>query len=83
MDRELRRRALERAVEIAGGVKPLRSRLRVAEHQLEFWLQGRAQVPEEVFDAVVDLILEDDIARASQDRRNGPREALKPIDTRL
>jgi len=83
MDGELRRRALERAMTIAGGAKALRSRLNVAEHQLQFWLQGRAKVPDEVFDAAVDLILEDDIARAAQDRRGGPREELKPIDTRV
>jgi hypothetical protein len=83
MDGELRRRALERAVEIAGGAKALRQRFNFADHQLEFWLRGRARVPDNVFDAAVDLILEDDIARAVQDRREGPREELKPIDSRV
>jgi hypothetical protein len=83
MDGELRRRALERAITIAGGAQALRRRFNLADHQLEFWLRGRARVPDDVFDAAVDLILEDDIARAAQDRREGPRQELKPIDTRV
>ena len=83
MDGELRRRALERALAIAGGNKHLCSRFKLSDHQLEFWLQGRAKVPNEVFDAAVDLILEDDIARAAQDRRESPRQELKPIHTRV
>jgi len=83
MDGELRRRALERAITIAGGAKELRRRFNLADHQLEFWLRGRAGIPDSVFDAAVDLILEDDIARAAQDRRDGPRAELKPIDTRV
>jgi hypothetical protein len=33
------------------------------------WLTGRATPPEAVFLRVVDLVLEDDIARAAMDRR--------------
>jgi hypothetical protein len=83
MNGELRRKALERAMAIAGGATALRSRFSISDHQLEHWLQGRAKVPDKVFDAAVDLILDDDIARAAQDRRQGPREALTPIDTRV
>ena len=80
MNAKLRRKALERAMAIAGGASALRSRFKVSDHQLELWLQGRANVPDNVFDAA---ILDDDIARAAQDRRNGPREELRPIDNRV
>ena len=82
MDGELRRRALERAIEIAGGKPALRQRLGVDEHQLALWLGGQAGIPLSVFDAAVDLILDDDIARAQADRRQAPRgpvEAGNPL----
>lgn len=69
MDRELKARLLQRAAEITGGRERLANRLGVEAHSLEFWLSGRATPPERVFLAVVDLVLEDDVARAQQDRR--------------
>ena len=69
MHRELKVRLLARACDIAGGRERLAARLDVEAHALEFWLAGRATPPDRVFMAVVDLVLEDDIARARQDRR--------------
>jgi hypothetical protein len=69
MDGELKARLLRRACEIAGGRDRLAARLDVEVHAIEFWLSGRATPPERVFLSVVDLVLEDDIARAGQDRR--------------
>ena len=69
MDRELKARLLRRACEIAGDRERLAIRLDVEIHSLEFWLSGRATPPEEIFLRVVDMVLEDDIARASHDRR--------------
>ena len=69
MHRELKARLLARACDIAGGREALAQRLDVELHALEFWLAGRATPPERVFIAVVDLVLEDDVARARQDRR--------------
>ena len=69
MDDHLKRRVLQRACEIAGSAAKLAERLDVEHHALEFWLSGRARPPERVFLAVVDIVLEDDLARASQDRR--------------
>ena len=69
MHRELKARLLARACDIAGGRDALAQRLDIELHSLEFWLAGRATPPERVFIAVVDLVLEDDIARARQDRR--------------
>jgi len=69
VDRELKARLLRRACDIVGGRERLAARLEVELHSLEFWLSGRATPPERVFMTVVDLVLEDDIARAAQDRR--------------
>jgi hypothetical protein len=69
VDGELKARLLRRACDIAGGRERLAGRLDVEEHALEFWMSGRATPPERVFLAVVDIVLEDDIARAAQDRR--------------
>jgi DNA-binding transcriptional regulator YdaS (Cro superfamily) len=69
MSDDLKRRLVTRACEIAGGRERLASRIGVETHALEFWLSGRATPPERVFLSVVDLVLEDDMARAVQDRR--------------
>ena len=74
MDRELRMTVLRRAADITGGSAALRQRLKVEQHALELWLSGRATVPEWVFMFAVDLVVRDDIARATQDRRAAPRE---------
>ena len=66
-------RLLKRAIEIAGGIKPLSMQLGVDEHAVQFWLEGKATMPARAFLVASDLVLEDDIARAAQDRRTGPR----------
>src|SRR5690349_12191109 len=66
-------RLLSRAIEIAGGVKPLCLRLGADEHSVKFWMEDKASMPARVFLIIADLVLEDDIARASQDRRQQPR----------
>lgn len=67
------RRLLERAAEIAGGRAPLSIRLGVHEHSLALWADDRAAMPGRIFLALADLILEDDLARVAQDRREKPR----------
>jgi hypothetical protein len=78
MDRELRVTVLRRAADIAGGTQALRECLKVDEHALELWLSGRATVPEWVFFLAVDIVVRDDVARASEDRRTAPR-STKPV----
>jgi DNA-binding transcriptional regulator YdaS (Cro superfamily) len=81
MDRELRISVLRRAAAIAGGNAQLRALLGVEQHALDLWLAGRATVPESVFLLAVDVILQDDVARASQDRRTSPRvESSAPAE---
>jgi DNA-binding transcriptional regulator YdaS (Cro superfamily) len=66
-------RLLERAVEICGGRDAACSRLGVSGHSLGLWIEGKARLPNAVFLKAADLVLEDDIARASSDRRRVPR----------
>ena len=66
---------LGRAAEICGGWSALCVRLGVAGHSLKLWVDGKARLPERVFLKAADIILEDDIARAAQDRRTAPRNA--------
>lgn len=73
-------RLLERAIKIAGGMRPLSIRLGIEEGDLKFWSEDKASMPGRVFLSLADLILEDDIARAAQDRRNGPRLGQKSFD---
>lgn len=83
------RRLLERATEIAGGRAALGVRLGVHEHSLALWAEDRAAMPGRIFLALADLILEDDLARAAQDRRERPRpvglapaaESVPPVAT--
>jgi len=50
-------RALHRACVILGGVAALAAHLGIAEGQLASWLQGEEEPPDEVFLAVVEVIL--------------------------
>lgn len=60
-------------MQLSGGTRQLSVRLGVDEHALLLWLDDKAAMPGRVFLALADLILEDDIARATQDRRRFPR----------
>lgn len=81
--RQLQSRLFKRAVEISGSTAELAGRLHVEEHALKLWLANRATPPDQVFHRLVDLILEDDIARAAQDRRRSPRTEFDIVDTRV
>ena len=74
--RHLQTKILRRAAEIVGGEAELAALLCVDSHRLRLWLTGRASTPTEVLNEAVDLVVEDDIARAAQDRRATPRDAL-------
>lgn len=74
----LQPKLLRRALEIAGSEGMLCSRLSAEPHQFKLWLAGRASAPAYVLHQVIDLIVEDDIARANQDRRARPRGSSGP-----
>jgi hypothetical protein len=61
---------LRRAAAIAGGLVPLGARIRVDVTLLERWLSGDRKIPDAIFLRLVDIVLQDDMARAAQDRRH-------------
>lgn len=69
MMHDIKLEVVRRACDIAGGSERLSERLGVEIHTIRFWLAGRATPPESAFLRLVDIVLEDDIARAAQDRR--------------
>jgi hypothetical protein len=71
--RELEAKLFRRAVEIAGDAQKLCTKLHIEAHALQLWMAGRATPPGWVLHAVIDLIVDDDLARAAQDRRQQPR----------
>jgi hypothetical protein len=78
---ELQSKLIKRAIEITGDAKKLCRQLGVNEHALQLWSDGRATAPGPVFQALIDLILEDDLARAAQDRRSHPRSVASSPQT--
>ena len=70
-------RMLRRAAEICGGDSVLAAHLGVSQIKLRAWLDARSALPESVFLKAADIVLEDDIARAKQDRRLTPRGATE------
>jgi len=67
---------IQRAAEMFGGMVCLAQHLQVPEHSLYLWSAGKARAPIRVVEVLVDLVLQDDIARASEDRRQEPRGSV-------
>jgi hypothetical protein len=74
------RKLLKRAIEICGGGNALCVRVGVNEHALRLWLNGTARMPDKVFLKAADIVVDDDIRRACEDRRHAPRIAAIPPD---
>ena len=77
---ELQPILLRRAAAITGGYAQLCEALGVSETRLALWLSGRVRLPDPIFMKAVDIVLRDDIARASHDRRQRPRETPARAD---
>lgn len=71
---EIQPTLLRRASEIIGGEEALCEHLGVSRSRLQLWLAARIRLPDPIFLKAVDLVLRDDIARATHDRRQRPRE---------
>jgi hypothetical protein len=72
-------RALERALDLLGGVEALAQHLEVPARRLELWLRGSASTPPDVFLRVADLLLDrgltqlkEETARIHLEREFGP-----------
>jgi hypothetical protein len=52
-------RALQKAIELAGGRRALAQRLGIKAADIEKWLGGKAEIPREEFLRVVELIIDE------------------------
>jgi len=59
MAASVQRRALQKAIELAGGRRALAERLGVKAGDIEKWASGRAEVPREAFLRLVELIIDE------------------------
>lgn len=62
MNNQLNARALRRAAELKGGNEPFAAFLGVSHETLLLWLKGKANVPAQYFDKVLDVLLDGDVA---------------------
>jgi hypothetical protein len=58
MPTAVHKRALQRAVELAGGVEPLSIHLHVPATAIRFWLNASSPLPDDIFLKIVDLLLD-------------------------
>ncbi|MGQ0545530.1 MAG: YdaS family helix-turn-helix protein [Betaproteobacteria bacterium] len=65
-------RALQKAIELAGGRRALAARLGVKAADIEKWLGGRAEVPRDVFLRVVELLVDELAPDADADEPGDP-----------
>lgn len=56
------RRALQRAAQVCGGPEALAARLAVPGQQVRSWIDGMEPCPGDVFLAVVDILVDSDLA---------------------
>jgi CheY-like chemotaxis protein len=62
MRNDLHIKALERASAVKGGIAKLAAHLAVSESTLALWMKGKATVPASVFEKVLDVLLDGDMA---------------------
>jgi len=65
-------RALQKAIELAGGRRALAERLGVGSKELEKWLAGKADIPRDAFMRVVELIIDELAPDAGADESGDP-----------
>jgi hypothetical protein len=58
MPAAVHKRALRRAIELAGGIDPLAQQLHVSPTAVNFWLNSSGPLPDDIFLRVVDQVLE-------------------------
>lgn len=67
MPAAIHKRALQRAIEQAGGVEPLARDLQVPVSAVRFWMSSSSPLPDDVFLKLVDLLLARDGERDAPD----------------
>ena len=74
MRNDLHIKALERASAVKGGMSKLASHLAVSETTLALWMKGKATLPAAMFEKILDILLDGDMAALT----GSVRTNLKP-----
>lgn len=76
---ELHLRILKRVLDLTGGSEALAVRLKVPQPALLLWIQGKASIPADVVEKLVDLIVAADLASLIEAARQEQTQALRPV----
>ena len=79
MNNQLNARALRRAAELKGGDEALAAYLGISHETLRLWLQGKASMPAQYFDKVLDLLLDGDVASLTGAGRMPLKDAARVL----
>jgi len=71
---DLHVRILNRVIELSGGSDKLASQLRVTSVTLQLWSQGKATIPPEIVEKLVDIIVAADLTSLIEAARHEPKE---------
>lgn len=78
MQQAVQIRTLERAVELFNGEQPLAEYLKVPTERLRWWLHGSVPIPNDVFLALVDVLLDHGLATLRQEISGRAPDAPAP-----
>lgn len=79
MKHQLSARALRRAAELKGGNEALAAFLGVSHETLLLWMKGKASMPQQHFDKVVDVLLDGDVASLAGAATAPPTDAARVL----
>jgi CheY-like chemotaxis protein len=76
---DLHVRILNRVIELSGGSEKLAVQLRVTSVTLQLWSQGKATIPPEVVEKLVDMIVAADLSSLIESARHEQSKAHPPV----
>lgn len=76
---DLHLKLLQRVTDLNGGSESLATRLSVPHSTLLLWMQGKATIPENIVDKLVDLLLAADVASLVSAARKDPQSSLPHV----
>ena len=79
MRNDLHLKALERASAVKGGISKLATHLAVSESTLALWMKGKATLPAAMFEKVLDILLDGDMAALTGSVRTDLKAAARVL----
>src|SRR5215210_3050375 len=79
MKNDLNIKALERASAVKGGIGSLATFLGVSESTVALWMQGKATLPAAMFEKVLDILLDGDMAALVGSARTELKKAARVL----